>query len=224
MVHPPPPPPSPPCVTLPCAPPLVLCLLQGHCATLGVGTATAPAPHPSSYPLLPLCPPTYMQPLLSLIHICISFSLSLIGLRPVCSCSSVSTTVWHRRGFLPRGWLTSHSAALNFLGGRVGFSCAFCSLPPGCLFCVPRLSCVISACCACSGPTVTAYLVLPAYVGGGGGPPPSPLVPTCSFLASWWAVPDARCAMMVVLLAGNPIGLDGAAGLAALDWAPSIVQ
>ena len=91
------------------------------------------------------------------------------------------------------------------------------------VFCVPCLSCVISACCACSGPTVTAYLVLPAYVGGGGGPPPSPLVPACSLLASWWAVPDARCAM-VMLLAGNPIGLDGAAGLAALVWAPSIVQ
>jgi hypothetical protein len=104
-----------------------------------------------------------------------------------------------------------------------GFSCALCSLPPGCLFfCVPCLSCVISVCCACSGPTVTSYLVLPAYAGGGGGPPPSPLVPTCSFLASWWAVPDARCAV-VVLLAGNPTRLDGAAELAALVWTPSIV-
>ncbi len=44
--------PSPPCATLLCAPPLVLCLLQGRCATLGVGTATAPAPYPSSLPLL----------------------------------------------------------------------------------------------------------------------------------------------------------------------------
>jgi hypothetical protein len=43
--------------------------------------------------LFPLCPLTYMKPLLSLIHICISFSLSPIGLCPVRSCSSVSTTV-----------------------------------------------------------------------------------------------------------------------------------
>jgi hypothetical protein len=173
----------------------------------------------------PFCPPTYMQPLLSLIHICISVSLSLIGLRPVRSFSSVSTTVWQRRGFLPRWWLASHSASLSFGWQGGGFSCALCSLPPGCLFfCVPRLSCVISACCDCSGPTVTAYLVLPAYAGGGGGPPPSPLVPACSFLASWWAVPDARCTVVVVLLAGNPTRLDGAAGLAAVVWTPSIVQ
>jgi hypothetical protein len=97
----PPSPPSPPCVTLPCATPLVLCLLQGCCATLGVGTATAPAPHPSSCPLFTLCPPTYMQPLLSLIHLCISFSLSLVGLRPVCSCKQCE---YH--SLTPAGFLT----------------------------------------------------------------------------------------------------------------------
>jgi hypothetical protein len=32
-----------------------------------------------------------------------------------------------------------------------------------------------------------------------------------------------RCAVVVVLLAGNPTRLDGAAGLAAVVWTPSIV-
>ncbi len=76
------------------------------------------------------------------------------------------------------------------------------------VFCVLCLSCVIFACCACSGPMVTAYLGAASLRRGWGRPPPSPLVPACSFLASWWTVPHARSAVLV-LPAGNPTRFDG---------------
>jgi hypothetical protein len=96
--------------------------------------------------LLPLCPPTHMQLLLSLIHLCISFSLSLIGLRPVRPFSSVGATVWQRRGFLPRWWLASHSASLRFWVAGWVFLCLvlfaarlsvfLCAPPVLCYFCL----------------------------------------------------------------------------------------
>ncbi len=149
-----------------------------------------------------------MHLLLSLIHLCISLSLFLVGLSPVQSCSSGGANFWEPQGFLPCWWLAAHSASLSFWVAGWYFLCLVLFAARLSVFRVSCLSCVIFADCACSGPTVTAYLVLPAYAEGGGGPPPSPLVPACSFLASWWTLPHARSTVLV-LLAGNPTRFDG---------------
>ena len=73
------------------------------------------------------------------------------------------------------------------------------------VFCVPCLSCVISACCACSGPAVPGYLVLPAYAGGGGGPHPPPLclhAPSCCS-----KIAEAEAAVSVNAPSWHPGGL-----------------
>jgi phage FluMu protein Com len=130
MVHTP----SPPCVTLPCAPPIVLCLLQGHCATLGWG----PLRRPPRILVLPLSYPCAHP--LTCNHCCHSYTSAYFSacLSSGCArCVSVnSTTVLAPAGFLVPLVVDFTQCCVSFLGGRVGFSCALCTLPPGCFFLV----------------------------------------------------------------------------------------
>ncbi len=187
-------PPSPPCASLLCTPPLVRCLLQGRCATLGVGTATAPAPHPSACSLILLSPPTphpsacplllvpthlHANSAVTHTHMHLASPMFLIGLSPIRTSSCVGANVREPRGFLPRWWLASHSASLVFW--VVGWDCVCLVLFAARLsvFCVPCLSCVISAHCACSGPTVNGLLGAANLRWGWGR---TPTLPPCAYM------------------------------------------